>query len=98
VDQDEKLANEIQTINMVCNWFFVIQSLVLLYVFTWKHYIRQNWNKLDAILFVTTSIDLYLNYNPYSDNLKLLMKVLKVLRLLRIIKYIQMHKGINLIV
>jgi hypothetical protein len=53
---------------------------------------------LDAILFVTTSIDLYLNYNPYSDNLKLLMKVLKVLRLLRIIKYIQMHKGINLIV
>ena len=39
-----------------------------------------------------------LNYNPYNDSLKLLMKVLKVLRLLRIIKYIQMHKGINLIV
>ncbi len=78
--------------------FFLIEALVKIYEYSWKGYIRSNWNKFDLFIVLVSLPSLAITFFGASSGLSfiLLFRLLRLVRLIQFMKFVPNLKHLML--
>ena len=82
--------NWLVVLDLACTFFFIVEMVVKLSVYSWKGYWKEGWNRLDGILVIISIPSVIVFFYPMSlSNLSfiLVLRLLRVLRFLRVLHF-----------